>query len=339
MGRRRFNKIEIKIKSQPNLKVRTRSGFYGVASEEIGPTLRRTREEQIMSALTSPIATGEIPLRLTSLFGNEAQTGSFARSLLHIDVNKMTFTKEADGWHKAVMDIIAITYGDSGRIIDIVNRTETMRARDTAYEQLQREGFIYYLNVPIKKAGAYQLRAAVRDTATERTGSASQFIEIPNLGKNRLALSGIVVSGQLAAATNRLSSSGENQVNASLISGDVASESAREANPAVRRFRRGAVLDYGYQIYNAKLDRSTARPQLQTQLRLFHDGQQVYAGDTFPYNPTGQADLKRLNAAGRLQLGTAMPAGEYVLQVIVTDLLAKGNRRTTTQWIDFEVVK
>ena len=50
-------------------------------------------------------------------------------------------------------------------------------------------------------------------------------------------------------------------------------------------------------------------------------------------------DLKRLQAGGRLVLGTALQPGEYVLQVVVTDALAKEKYRTATQWIDFEIVK
>jgi hypothetical protein len=34
-----------------------------------------------------------------------------------------------------------------------------------------------------------------------------------------------------------------------------------------------------------------------------------------------------------------MPPGDYVLQVIVKDLLAKEKQQIAAQWIDFEVVK
>ena len=34
-----------------------------------------------------------------------------------------------------------------------------------------------------------------------------------------------------------------------------------------------------------------------------------------------------------------MTPGEYVLQIIVTDALAKEKHRTATQWMDFEIVK
>jgi hypothetical protein len=44
-------------------------------------------------------------------------------------------------------------------------------------------------------------------------------------------------------------------------------------------------------------------------------------------------------AGGGLQLGTDMAVGEYVLQITVTDRLASEKHKTTTQWLDFEIVK
>jgi hypothetical protein len=47
--------------------------------------------------------------------------------------------------------------------------------------------------------------------------------------------------------------------------------------------------------------------------------------------------MKRLLAGGRLQLGTKMVPGDYVLQVVVTDNAAKEKYHIATQWMDFEV--
>ncbi len=98
-------------------------------------------------------------------------------------------------------------------------------------------------------------------------------------------------------------------------------------------------LEYIYAIYNAQLDRATQKPQLTTQVRLYRDGQQVFAGRVNPLDVTGQTDMKRLTAFGGLKIGSDLTPGEYVLQVIVTDALAKANNNTATQWIDFEIVR
>jgi hypothetical protein len=48
--------------------------------------------------------------------------------------------------------------------------------------------------------------------------------------------------------------------------------------------------------------------------------------------------MKRMLVTERLQLSGITP-GEYTLQLVITDLLAQGQHRTATQWIDFEIVR
>jgi hypothetical protein len=98
------------------------------------------------------------------------------------------------------------------------------------------------------------------------------------------------------------------------------------------------MMDYGFFIYNAKLDRQTRQPQVETQLTLYRDGKPVFTGQANAFDTSQQSDLKRMAARGRLRLGTNLAPGEYVLQMVVTDKLAKGKHRTATQWIDFELV-
>lgn len=98
-------------------------------------------------------------------------------------------------------------------------------------------------------------------------------------------------------------------------------------------------LDYGFLIYNARLDPKTKQPQLEAQVLLLKDGKQIFAGRIVPLEVRGQPDLKHIRAAGRLRLGPELTSGEYVLQVIVIDKLAKEKYRTATQWMDFELAK
>jgi hypothetical protein len=194
-----------------------------------------------------------------------------------------------------------------------------------------RDGLVYYITVPLKKAGAYQLRMSLRDTNTERIGSASQFIDAPDIKKKRLALSGLVVRGeeQASAPTANLASAKDEGVE----------EGNADASPAVRRFRRGLVMTYGYYIYNARLYKATNLPQIKTQIRLFRDGKEIFAGKETQFDASGQIDLQRLAAAGAIQLGAELEPGDYILQVIVTDLLADTKHRVATQWMDFQIVK
>jgi VWFA-related protein len=343
-GRRRFNRVEVKVR-RAGLRVRTRGGFYGFTEEEAARPVRRTRVEQLTGALTSPFASGDLRLRLTSLVGGDPQQGTFVASLMHIDMGKVKFTEEADGWHKAELDVMAITFGENGNVVDEVNRTETVRARGDSLRAVREGGLVYTMRMPVKKAGAYQLRVAVRDAATESLGSASQFVEVPDLRKKRLALSGILLEGAPPPAQ-----AAANAPNASAPPtppqqqpGTLGEGQGRGPDPmssaAVRRFRQGTRADYFVNIYNAKLDRATGRPRLRTQMRLFREGQPAFTGQVLPFDPGGQNGARYFTAGSRIILGSDLAPGEYVIQVIVTDELAEARHATASQWIDFEIVK
>ncbi len=323
----RFNHLIVKVKGN-GLKVRYRSGFFGIKDEDAKPVVN-TPEQQVMRALTSPFASNDISLRLTPLFGNDARAGSYVRSLVHISIKGLTFTEKPGGLRESVINIVAYTFGEDGRVVDSVGETHTISLTDALYQRAQTSGLVYSLNMPIKRAGAYQLRVAVRDDKSSKVGSASQFINIPDIKKSGLALSGIALS---SADTRQGKTNAANQQSTEAASTSMLTQAA------MRRFRTGHLLQFAYAIYNAKLDKSTKQPRLVTQLKLFRDGKEIYSGQPAPFDLTGQADFQHLLAEGGLQLG-GLQAGEYVLQVTVTDLLVTGKSRTAANWIDFEVEK
>jgi len=340
-GWRTFHKLSLKVLRPGKFSVRMRNGFYGVADDEHNASAA-TPSQRIFNALISPFGAADVRLRLTTLFANDAKVGSYMRSLLHINGNDLTFTDLPDGWHKADFDVVAITFGDNGNIVDQVGRSYTMRTTGADYLRVRRDGFVYFLTVPIKKAGAYQLRAALRDHGSERVGSASQFIEVPDIKKNRLVVSGILVTAMdPATAKQRSTEAGVATANKSPGNQDTEpNEGANATNSAAtRQFKPGQILQYSFVIYNARLDKAAGPPQLSTQVRLFRDGQATFTGKETVLSAINQADLKRITVGGALQLGGDMAPGEYVLQITATDPLADEKHRVATQWIDFEVVK
>jgi VWFA-related protein len=325
-GRRRFHHVTVKVKRPGKFNVRMRHGFYGVSDEE--KPKPKTLGQQLFDALVSPFGATGVHLQLTSLFANDASAGSIMRSLLYIDPGDLTFTEEA-GFHRTTIDVMAITFGDNGVPIDQIGRTYQIKLGDDDYKRIMHQGLVYTLTVPVKKPGAYQLRVSLRDSTSDRVGSASQFIDAPDIKKKRLALSGLVVRGQP-----------DNQsVNAAMTTqSEGREEGDAETSAAVRHFRSGKLMTYAFYIYNAKLD-TTLHPQLKVQVKLFRDGAEVFTGKETQYSPGQQTDMQRLMAAGAIKLGNDMTPGDYVIQVVVTDLLADQKRRVSTQWMDFQVIK
>src|SRR5690606_18291544 len=162
--------------------------------------------------------------------------------------------------------------------------------------------------------GAYQLRVVVRDSAADKVGSASQFVEIPNLKKNRLTLSGIVLN-----------------------SGTPTTSSSALTATALREFHRGASLDYGSVVLNARAD-SLGKTNLTSRLRIFRDGKLIFTGQPQSI-AQGQQPTDSVAFMGSINLGTKLEAGDYVMEVAVTDTLAKEKYATAVQYVEFRVVE
>ena len=315
-GRAKFHHLELKVTRPGKFEVRMRNGFYGKADEK-AKTTDKTPDQQLVDAISSPFAAGDVRLQLTSLFANDATNGTYMQSLMHIDARDLTFKDAPGGLHEAVFAVVAMTFADTSEVADYTGQTYTIQLPEEDYQRALRQGLVYNVTVPIKKAGAYQFRMALRDTATGHLGSASQYIEVPDLTNGRLALSGVVLSGSLPSAARAKNP---------------------EVSPAVRDFRPGMQLEFGYLIYNAQVDKAQ-KHQLTTNVQLFRNGQQVFSGGDRPFPTENQKDPQRLVASGGLVLGADLIPGEYVLQVIVTDALADKKYRTVTQWMDFQIVK
>ena len=307
--KRQIHKIQVRVKHS-GFTVRTRAGFYSVTESE--NTRTPSESDRLNRALSSPFGANEITLRLASFFVNDPARGSLLRTFVVIDPKDVAFIAEPDGTQTAKLQLLGVLYRDNGIPVERPQLSLTARLDAGQYQQAQRDGLVYSLDVPIKKPGAFQLRLAVRDLNSQRIGAAGQFVEAPNLNNGQLALSGILLN---TAPTND-------------------KRAYSEAGFVLRRFSPEASLVFGYTIYNAALDRKTHQPQLTTQTIVFRDSVKIYSSDRTLVTTTGQPDLKRISAGARLQLGPALIPGEYVVQIVVEDRVAK---RTVSQVTQFEV--
>ena len=327
---KRFHNIKVRVR-RPGLTVRSRSGFYSLPDGEDAPVVRPSGDRQLYAALASPVGGADVRMQLTTFFYSDPRAGSFVRSLLHLNAQDITFTDEPNGFKKTVLDVAAVTFGEDGRIADEFNRTHTVRVGPDTFRHIMLHGLSYSADVPVKRAGAYQLRIVVRDAVSHRIGASGQFVEVPDVRQKQFALSGLVL-GEVAPH------------HAPALQPGASAEAALAPVPspahlALRRFRPGASLAYSYVIYNARPGGASARPQLTTRARLFREGREIFSTPEIPFDAAAQADPARLSATGTLALRPDAQPGSYVLQLVVTDASPGRKRQTTTQWIDFEIVE
>jgi VWFA-related protein len=346
-----FHTITVKVKSA-RLHVRTRSGFIGVASPEPPPASaatpaistprwrhgERVTATNLADVLSSPFNSGDLNVRLTPLFRNSASLGSYVQSLVLVDANGLTFSDEPDGSHKSVVDVTAVLFDDNGQVVDQVVQTESIRLAGEPYKAAMERGVTIGIDLLLKRPDAQQLRVAVRDAATDRIGSARQFIEAPDIKLGRLALSGILLNGKPRDSAAVAGEDNSHPVEP--VESANPKEVVLNTDPAIREFRRGKdlVVRFNLAVYNAAINPATGRPQLELQMRLVKDGRQISVSPPVLLKPADNADLKRIAATGTLRLTPDQEPGHYFLQVVVNDAVAPAKYRTASGWSDFEIV-
>jgi VWFA-related protein len=318
-----FHTFKIRLKTKRRgLKIRSRAGFYGVTDEKVR-SADNAPEQRLAGALMSPFGETGIHLRLTPVFAHTVQYGSYVKTLLHVDARDLKFTDEAAGTHKGKIEVVIATFDADGIPVDLTMKPLALGLSDAEYKTCLERGALFTLTHRVKRPGAYQFRAAVRDVTSGKMGSANQFIEIPNLKKKRIVLSGIVVGERTAQAAPKMTV------------GDV--EIPTDGWP-LRVFHRGSDLAYAYEVLNARRDEKSKSPEIEVQMKLLRDGKEVFASEPRKAgvsNTTGGPPYFAVE--GAFHLGTKMEPGSYVLQVIASDDLAPRRHRSASQWIDFEV--
>lgn len=316
---RKFNEIKVEV-TRPGAVVRYRSGFFAAADRSDRPPELGTGNERILNALVSPFAVNDISLGMNSLF-TVASEKMFVRTLIYFPPASLSFRNQADSKYAATFDLVAMSTGDNGIPLDHIFKKFTITVDNKTYQRYQKRGFVYNFTFPIKKEGAYQLRVAVRDEATGKIGSASQFIQIPDPKKNRL----MVTSAALENLTPR------QQIEA-------AAESSIDpwTATALRQFKAGTVLNYTFSVVNVRTD-SSGNTSLQAQSRLYKDEKQIFTSS--PSQVSRKPTDNVLDILGTLNLGSDLEPGDYILQIDVTDLLSKKKDRTVSQFIQFEIVE
>ena len=310
-----FHGITVKVK-RAGLHVRSRSGFFGQTDEEMSPSQRRTPIEQMRSAMLSPFKSSGIRLRLTALYA-ETPKRPAVRNLLHIDTRDLTWQSNPDGSSTAQLQLLAVATGDGDVPLQAVAPSYDLKIVPEKMEQTLRDGVVYTLDVAAPKRGGYQIRAAVRDAASARVGSASQFVEVPDLHKAPFVLASIILQDGVFSREKP---------------GFVGGTPAFGITPARREFRPGGELEYFCAIQKGRDPQATA--DLATRIRIVHEGQEVYSA------PAQVVEIKGSGPAvfGVLRLTSAMPPGEYYLQVVATDRRG-GKSAVEYQWTDFKVAQ
>jgi hypothetical protein len=263
---------------------------------------------------------------------NDAKSGYQLRSWLHLDAHNLVMTKKAEGYLVSLATVY-LTSDANGRIGESNYMKYDIIIKEENLEWVKKQGVRFSIMLPVKKPGAYYVRVAVKDQASDKAGSAYEFINIPDLSKGRLAISNMFILNNNDDATWVRSGATKEQIS-NLLAPTMQRDLSR--SPALRTYAPGESIEYMALVYNANL--KDKKPDLESQFILFKDGEEYKKGEPQTVDFDGVADFTRIPIRKKMILGTEMPKGDYVLQLQVKDKLESSKKNSLAiQTLNFVV--
>ena len=320
------SRVKVSIKNRPELTVRLGSNFYDAQSESIAKAdktktnesrkdaqkrsdpPRSNLEAELLAALGSLYSQKELPLVISAGFADTPASNVSLRVSMQIDRSAFNF-EENDKSPAAEVDVIGAAVDDRGIISTF---KQVLTVRPNAIEPGRRTPVVWNqeLSVP---PGLYQVRVAVRERGTGRTGSAMQWIEIPDMSKGRFDLSSLFLGERKYEQSEKQKSYTPQAV---MIDVD-------------HRFIRTSVLRFQTYVYNATVGANG--PDVLIQANILRNKQQLLS--TSPAIVPITNDVLRLPYWTEIPL-SQLPSGRYVLQVLATDRV---KNLTTSQQVSFSI--
>ncbi len=324
-----YHRIRVRVKRR-GATIHTRDGFYGVTETADESTLAKN---PLREAIFSPFKYNDLKVNLASGYVDDAKAGYLIRSWLHLDAQNVTMTEKTGEGHFTSLETVCVTSDINGYIRDANILKYEFRIPDENLAWVRENGIQFTVLLPVKKPGSYYVRVAVRDLASEKVGSAYQFVEIPDLKKGRLALSNMFIVGRDDSAVWIQSGMTED-----LSQTWVKPVLRRETNrsPALRSFLPGESFEYMTVVYNAKHEKEAA-PDLESHFVLYKDGLEFFRSEPQKLTLSGISNFDRIPIRRRLLLGDVLQKGDYALQLLVKDNEKGGKQGITSQSLTFEI--
>lgn len=167
------SRLKVVVKDRPDLRVRMRQHFFDFRENtKVETTARapRTPDDELKIALGSLYPRRDLPISVSASFATTAGKGTVLNASMQIDSASLSFGER----EQAIVDVLGIAVDDRGRFATFKQKLDIPRE-----VVLRRDGrFINWTQALSLPPGLYQVRVAVRDRQTGRTGSAMTWLEI-----------------------------------------------------------------------------------------------------------------------------------------------------------------
>ena len=192
----RFRRIRVTLK-QPGLKLEFRSGYY--APRDFSHSGRDDRAQQLQEQLLSDLPLTDLPVHGSAGFFRLKDNHYFVPVWFIVPGSQVQFSKSSDK-EKATLDILGVIRNAQRQPVAWIQ--DTVKLSVAATQDVRRRNVQYGTSFELPP-GAYQLKVIIRENQLGTFGSFDSTLIVPNLDRNPLRLSSIVLASQRQTVTKK----------------------------------------------------------------------------------------------------------------------------------------
>lgn len=317
----RFRRITVKL-NRPDMKLEYRQGYYG--PRDFQHFTKEDREQQLQEEMMSDLPNTDLPVYLAAAYfrGSDANKFYVPVSLV-VPASALTVQRDKD---KSSLDVLGMVREQAtkfpvGNVRDTiqlsVEQTQSVAVSAAATQNASpdtpvvaapaKRKNVQYTTAFLLPPGRYHLKFVVRENQNGRVGTFESDLVLPDLRKEKLKISSVVLSSQKVPAGKKLQ-------NNPLVS------DGQEMVPNIAHvFTTGQEMELYYEVYDpVRQAGAKDSVRLLTSIQFFRGKVKVYE------SPLVEAD--RLNAPERKAAAfhftvpvQALAPGWYTCQVNVID--------------------
>jgi VWFA-related protein len=316
----KFRRISARIKGHPEYTVRTQKGYLPAAlftpeKEEAAQTPR----QQLLKAIVAPLPTTNLGVAATADYLENDIDSSQVWAQIYVDGNDLDY-KQENGRFTFNVEVVTQVFNNLGKMVSSTVDTVQGKLLPQRLAMAKQNGFRQMKRLALKP-GVYQIRVGVREASSEKIGTAAAWVEVPDLQKNKLAMSGVFLSesannpAQISKAAEQVSSTTKT------TKSDEKEFFLSKVIQGIPVFKSGHLLAYYFAVYN-KASKSSDIGNLVMQSEIVQDDKVVFQSDWQPVSERMiQQGKKGLELGGILQLN--VKPGIYEMRLSVKDTKAK----------------
>ena len=212
----RFRNVDVRV-TRPGLTVRARRGYYAPTA---APRSTRAGDgtaasAELREALRNPLPVSDLVFSAsTTVFQSKPPDASVAL-VVEIDPASVAFTHR-DGLYATDLELyVSATDPMSKTPVNNTHHLARLRLRPQTFEAVKREGIRITRRLELRP-GRYRLQVGLRDETSGAAGSAFHDVDVPDLFKPPIEMSGILL---VSAAATRIPTAEPDRALAALLPG------------------------------------------------------------------------------------------------------------------------